>query len=382
MFRSYCFRLQMSDRIGRAFEVAMAASNQLYNAALEERIDAWRKAGKLITKFDQMKSLTVIRGQDTALASYAATMLRTPLSQVDEAFKGFFRRVKNSRRNAGFPRFRSFKRLRSFGFTEASGWTLSGNILCMKGLPTVRIKMHRDLIGKPLKLTIRRDGRGRWCAVIVVRLPDVFGPTAQGAVGIDLGVENLAADSNGVAYGKISPDRSARRRHIEHALARQKRGSRRWRQTQKRLARQRNREATARRTKHFQIASRIVRDGHQIICVEKLQLRNMTRSAKGTDEKPGTNVKAKSGLNRSILDAGIGQFIQILTDKAESAGRLVVTVDPRGTSQKCSDCGEIVAKTLKQRWHSCSCGAEYHRDHNAARNVLQRGVVAPLRQAA
>jgi len=107
----------------------------------------------------------------------------------------------------------------------------------------------------------------------------------------------------------------------------------------------------------------------------------MTRSAKGNIEQPGKNVKAKSGLNRSILDAALGQFIQILTDTAESAGRLVVMVDPRGTSQECSVCGETVAKTLKQRWHSCSCGAEYHRDHNAARNVLQRAVAVPLRQA-
>ena len=108
----------------------------------------------------------------------------------------------------------------------------------------------------------------------------------------------------------------------------------------------------------------------------------MTRSDKGSITEPGTNVKAKSGLNRSILDAGLAQFIQILTDKDESAGRLVVAVDPKGTSQQCSDCGATVSKSLKQRWHSCPCGAEYHRDHNAARNVLQRGVVAPLRQAA
>ena len=360
----------------------MAASNMIYNAALEERIDAWRKAGSSITRFDQMKSLTQIRSDDPAMAAYAATMLRTPLVQVDEAFKGFFGRLKKGSFKSGFPRFRSIKRLRSFGFTEASGWTIRADVLRMKGLPAVRLKMHRPLEGEPLKLTVKRDGRGRWFAVIVVRLSDLFGPTAQGAVGLDLGVENVATDSDGIAYGKVSPDRSATRQHIEHALSRQKRGSRRWRQTQKRLARQRSREASARRTRHFQLASRIVKSGPQVICVEKLQLSNMTRSAKGSIERHGKNVKAKSGLNRSILDSGLAQFIQILTDKAESAGRLVVAVDPRGTSQECSDCGEIITKTLKQRWHSCACGAEYHRDHNAARNVLQRGVVAPLRQAA
>jgi putative transposase len=382
MIRSYRFRLQMSNRMGRSFKAAMAASNRLYNAALEERIDAWHKTGRTITKFDQFKSLTQVRSDDPTMANYSVRMLRTPLVQVDEAFKGFFGRLKRTGAKAGFPRFRSMKRVRSFGFTEAVGWTLKENVLRMKGLPAVRLKMHRGLKGVPLKLSVNRDGRGRWFAIIVVRFPDTFGPTARGAIGLDAGIENLVTDSDGKSYGKVRPDRSAERIPIEHALSRQKRGSRRWRQTQKRLSRQRSREAAARRTRHFQVASRIVRSGPQVICVEKLKLHNMTRSARGTIEKPGANVRAKSGLNRSILDAGLAQFIRILTDKAESAGRLVVAVDPRGTSQECSDCGETVAKTLKQRWHSCSCGAEYHRDHNAARNVLQRGVVVPLRQAA
>ena len=360
----------------------MIASNEIYNAALEERIGAWSKARRSVTKYDQFKSLTQVRADDSSMAVYAAPMLRSPIAQVDEAFQNFFRRLKRGDTKVGFPRFRSCKRLRSFGFTEASGWTIKNGVLRMKGLPAVRLRMHRPLEGKPLRLTVKRDGRGRWFVVIVVRLPNIFGPTAQGALGLDLGVENVATDSNGVVYGRICPDRSADRKEIERALARQKDGSRRHRKTRQRIARQRSREASARKTAHHQIANRIVKSGPQVICVEKLQIRNMTRSAKGSIEEPGKNVKAKSGLNRSLLDAGLAQFIRILTDKAESAGRLVVLVDPKGTSQECSDCRKIVTKTLKQRWHSCYCGAEYHRDHNAARNVLQRGVVVPLRQAA
>lgn len=376
MFRSYCFRMQMTDRVGQAFERSMAVSNEIYNAALEERISAWKKQKHSVTKFDQMKSLTVIRQDEYRFARYAVTMLRTPLVQVDEAFKGFYSRVKKGG-NSGFPRFRSLKRLRSFGFTEASGWSLKNKVLSMKGLPKVRLKMHRELAGKPLRLTVKKDGRGRWFVIIIVKLPAIFGPTAQGALALDLGIENLVTDSNGIAYGKIAPDREAERLKVEQAFARKKRGSRRWRKWHQKLTRQRFREACARRTRHFQLASRIVKSGAQIIAVEKLKLKNMTRSAKGTSESHGKNVAAKSGLNRSILDSGMGQFVKILTDKAESAGRLVVAVDPRNTSQQCSDCGTIVKKTLKERWHSCSCGAQYHRDHNAARNVLQRGVVAP-----
>jgi putative transposase len=376
MIRSYAFRLQVSRRHRNAFEKAMAISNEIYNAALEERIDAWKKQKISITKFDQCKSLTVIRQGEERFSRYAAIMLRTPLVQVDEAFKGFFSRVKKGG-PAGFPRFRSLKRLRSFGFTEASGWTLKGKILKMKGLPNVRLKMHRGLLGKPLRLIIKKDARGRWFAIIVLEQQAVFGPTAQGAVGLDLGVENLVTDSNGVAYGKVKPDRESNRLALEQALARKKRGSRRFKALKRQIAIQRHREASRRRTRHFQLASKIVRESPQIIVIEDLKVNNMTRSAKGTLAERGTNVAAKSGLNRSILDAGLAQFIKILTDKAESAGRLIIAVNPKGTSQECSHCGATVKKPLSQRQHICSCGANMHRDLNAARNILRRGVVAP-----
>lgn len=383
MIRSYRYRLQMDGRSGAAFEAAVSVTNQIYNAALEERISAWSKAGKSITKYDQQKSLTQIRTEDPTIALYPVTMLRRPLEQVDEAFKGFFSRVRAGR-TPGFPRYRSIKRVRSFGFIEAVGWTLKGSCLRMKGLPQVRLKMHRPLDGRPLKLTVKRDARGRWFAIIVVKLPDVIGPTAQGAIGLDLGVENLVTDSEGYQYGKLDPDRrnSIRRSRVERNLARQRRGSNRRKKTHRRLAALRQREADARRTRHFQVASAIVSSGPQVIVVEKLRLVNMTRSAKGTLAEPGTNVAAKSGLNRSILDSGLAQFIQILTDKAESAGRLVVAIDPKGTSQECSGCGAEVLKSLAQRQHRCACGVDIHRDHNAARNVLHRGVVVPGRQAA
>lgn len=382
MIRSFRYRLQMNYRIGQAFEAAMMASNELYNAALEERISAWSKARKTISCLNQMKSLTVVRAQDPRFSAYAVTMLRTPLIEIDHAFKGFFARVKRGQA-PGFPRFRSYNRVRSFGFTEAAGWVLKGQCLRMKGLPAVRLKKHRPLEGKPLKLSIKRDARSRWYVIIVVRLPNVFGPTAQGATGIDLGVESLVTDDQGYSYGKLSPDRtgSVKRSEVERAITRQRHGSRRWKKSIRRLGALRHREAEARRTRHFQVASKIVDVGGQIIVIEALKLRNMTRSAKGTIENPGNNVAAKAGLNRSILDAGLAQFVRILTDKAESAGRLVISVNPRNTSQKCSACGVLVKKSLSQRRHRCDCGLDLHRDHNAAINVLHRGVANPARQA-
>lgn len=101
----------------------------------------------------------------------------------------------------------------------------------------------------------------------------------------------------------------------------------------------------------------------------------MTRSARGTAAEPGTNVAAKSGLNRSILDAGLGRLVQLLSYKCERSGSRLVRVDARGTSQDCSGCGERVPKVLSVRTHDCpACGLVLDRDVNAARNVLARGL--------
>lgn len=370
----------MKRSLWGGFERAMAVSNQIYNAALDERIQAWRKANKSISRFDQFKSLTIIRKDDPEILKYSCSMLRAPLIQVDEAFKGFFARLKHGKDKAGLPRFRSLKRLRSFGFVESAGWVLKGKILSMKGLPNVRLKMHRQLFGTPLRLAIKRDGRGRWFAIIVVKLPDVFGPVTPGTIGLDLGIADQVTDSNGLHYGKIGPERKSahNRSKIERQLARCRRGSNRRRKVLARLSKVRQREADSRRTQHFQLASRIVKNAPGIIVVEKLAVKNMMRSAKGTIENPGINVAAKSGLNRSLQDSALAQFVEILTDKAESAGRLVIAVDPKNTSQDCSGCGSKVKKNLSQRQHVCpDCGLSLHRDHNAAINVLRRGVVAP-----
>ncbi len=376
MIRSIVFKLQMTARHGRSFEAAMHQLNDLYNGALQERKEAWSKSKISVTKFDQIKSLTVIRRENPEFKAYAVTMQRSALVQVDEAFKGFFARLKKGD-VSGFPRFRSIKRVRSFGFTEANGWILKGNVLSMKGLPKIRLKMHRQLFGKPLKLLIKKRARG-WVAIIVVRQDCTLGPVKSGAKGYDLGITDVITDSNGIGYGRINPERdnAARRLKNEHALARQKRGSRRWRQTQKRLSRQRHREACQRRTSHFQKAAQIIKSAAGILVLEKLQVKNMTRSARGSVDKPGKNVSAKSGLNRSLADTGISQFTKILVDKAESAGRLVIFVNPKNTSQDCSSCGIRVKKTLSQRQHACVCGLEIGRDHNAAINILHRGVVA------
>jgi len=205
-------------------------------------------------------------------------------------------------------------------------------------------------------------------------------PPSKAAVGLDLGVLYFATLSTGE---HIENPRHYRKglKHIQ-ALSqikdRRKKGSHRRKRAAIALARAHRKVRNQRVNHHHQLSRRLV-NGYGLIAMEDLSILNMTATPepKPDPEHEGqylpNGAVAKAGLNQSILDAGWGQFQQMCIVKAERAGRRVVLVDPRMTSQLCSQCGAVVHKTLDPRWHSCECGAELDRDHNSAITILSRG---------
>ena len=306
-------------------------------------------------------------------------MSRWSISRVDDAFKGFFGRVKRGDK-PGFPRFRSFHRWRSFGFAEFSGIRMIGRKIVFAPFGSgIKLKMRRLIPeGSDIKsCSFTKRGR-HWhvtLATDVVVADRHERPDA--AVGLDVGVEHLVTTSDGLHVENVRPRRrrEAELRRAQRALARCRKGSKRRKKVRDKLARLQRRVANVRSTYLHQVSARIARD-HGFIAVEKLKVRNMTRSAAGTLAEPGTNVSAKAGLNREMLDASFGKLVDLLSYKAERAGGMLVKVDPKFTSQDCSSCGTRVAKSLAVRTHRCGCGAGLQRDVNAARNILQRALEA------
>jgi putative transposase len=144
----------------------------------------------------------------------------------------------------------------------------------------------------------------------------------------------------------------------------------------KRLARAKEREANARRDYAHKVARRLV-DGADVIALEKLSLRAMTRSARGSVECPGRNVRAKAGLNRVVLDSGFGLLRQLIVAKAEEAARTVVEVAARFSSQECSRCGHVARESRRRRRFCCvRCGYRNHADVNAALVIRGRAQLA------
>jgi putative transposase len=317
----------------------------------------------------QQDQLTTLRS-DGSYEWLACDIMRDPLRRVDRAFKAFFRRCKSGEK-PGCPRFRSRDRYHSFAVNLP---VVRERSIRIPKLGDIRIRGGRPVSGVPKVLIVKRVGT-RWDVRVVCDLgPSPERGIVASAVGIDLGVSAFVTLSDGrqIENPRWTKQSQKKLTMASQRVARKKKGSKNCLKAKELLRRAYQSAANARLNYCHHVSKWLV-DHYDLIAHENLAIRNLTRSAKGTVEKPGRNVAQKSGLNRSILDAAWGILLHQLAYKAESAGRTVIRVNPRGTSQRCSQCGQTIAKTLAERRHICVCGTNLDRDHNAALNILRLG---------
>lgn len=352
--KSYKFRIYPSKRQTKTLNDQLAICAELYNAALAERREAWRLERKSISRFDQIYQLPEIRAIREDVAAINSVVLEDVVTRVDKAFKAFFRRVK-AREKAGYPRFRSFRRYNSMTFRQI-GNALTGNRLRVSKVGQVRIKLHRPIEGVIKTMMIKREA-GRWFAVFACEIepsPLSFNPNT---VGVDVGLTSFAVLSTGETIDNPRHYRRAERslRVAQSRVARRKKGSNRRRKAVLLLQRIHAHVKAQRADFQHNLSRRLVNE-NGLIAVEDLNVKGLARMR----------------LAKSVHDAGWTDFIFKLTYKAENAGRVLVKVNPRGTSQTCI-CGAEVRKTLKDRWHLClSCGLSANRDHVSAQIILSR----------
>jgi putative transposase len=379
--RNITFRLYPTARQARTLADWLELHRELYNAALLERREAWAKCRVSLSYRDQQNELPTLKEARPDLVPLGSHALQETVRRVDRAFKGFFRRVRAGER-PGYPRFKSRSRFKSFTYPDPAGWKVLHD--CKRGklkitnLGSIRMRGKPRVVlehGEPRALTIR-NRNGKWFATISVRYPEDVLRRGRAypdrCVGIDLGVRNLVATSDGdlIEAPRKLASALADLKRLQKELSRKKKGSRNRRKACRKLARLHQKVADSRRDFLHQLSASVV-FLYALIGVESLAIRNMVRSARGTREALGKNVRQKAGLNRSVLDASFGMFLQLLAYKAEEAGGVVVQVRPNGTSQYCSSCGGKVQKGLMIRTHQCPhCGLVLDRDINAARNIL------------
>ena len=353
----------------------MRESARLYNAALEEWRWAYR-AGVSVSLYSQYRELTAIRAENEFWGSMSIQVGRGVLSRADRARQAFYRRVKAGE-TPGYPRFKSSRRWHTIELANVTPSMVKPRgsycAIRIKGLPEIRLRKGLNLPeDAPKALTITLRGR-RLFVNLTYEVELATLPESEAAVGVDMGVSDRLALSNGEHVGRRRKP-NAKLRRAQRRLSTCKKGSHRWRKRRAVLANQQHRERIRNRNECRRITTDLVRR-FGLIAVEDLAIKNMTRSAAGTLENPGTGVAQKRGLNRSISEQTWGMIRHQLTYKAGWAGREMVVVDPRFTSQRCSGCGTVSAEHRQRKRYNCAeCGMTEDADVNAARNVLHKAL--------
>lgn len=376
--QAFKYRLYPTKEQETTLQETLERLRELYNAALQERKDAYRLQKKSITYNQQANQLPDIKEIRPEYKDIHSQVLQDTLRRVDKAMQAFFRRVKNGEK-AGYPRFKSYNRFDSFTYPQAGFSLTHDNRVYLSKIGPIKIKLHRPIEGNSKTATIKKEG-DQWYIVFSCEVTDTQPlPQNNEVVGLDLGVTHFATLSTGDTIENPRHFRRSQKQleRIQQRLARCKRGSHRRARVKKQLAKT-HRKIKNQRKDFLHKESRKLVNAYGAIVFEKLQPANMTHRPKPKrDDKTGeylpNGAAAKAGLNKSILDAGWYQFQHYCLYKAESAGRDVVLVNPNYTSQLCSGCGALVKKDLAERWHSCQCGTELDRDHNAAINILRLG---------
>ncbi len=406
--KAYKYRMYGNKATTNKLQWVLDRCRELYNAGLQERRDAYEACVKghpnyfddeqrkqlsrehTISVYEQKRDLVEIKETRPEYQEIASHVLQDVLFRLKDAFKAFFRRVKNGE-NPGYPRFQGRNRYNSFTYPDGAGWKLDTMTrpvdkkgiarvnLRLTKIGTVKLHLHRDMAGTIKTLTIKREGE-HWYACFTCEIGKSEPlPVSNEDVGIDLGVTHFGALSNGDVIDNPRHYRRAEKRlkKLQAASSRKKRGSHRRKKAVQAVAKA-HRKIRNQRQDFLHKQSRILVNRYQVIVFEDLQTTNLIKRPKPKQNEDGTylpnGAAAKAGLNKSMSDAGWSQFVQLCICKAAWAGRTLVQVDPKYTSQVCSGCGAIVKKDLSERWHSCACGTELDRDTNAAKNILKLGL--------
>jgi putative transposase len=354
------YKLNPTPEQERAMAFVVRRCRELYNAALEERRDAWQKCGVSVTVAQQSAQLPAIKEVRPEYYDIHSQVLQDVLSRLDRAFQRFFARVKSGE-TPGHPRFQGQNRYTSFTYKQfGNGATLDNSFLVLSKIGRIAIRWSRRLSGAIKTVTISREADGWYACFSCADVPIQPLPATGRETGIDLGIEAFATLSDGTRIFNPGWYRKAERalKAAQRRVSRRKKGSARRRKAVNLLAKAHQTVKRQRQDFHHKTSLALVRQ-NDVIYHEDLQVRNMVRN---------------HHLAKSIQDAGWGAFLTILAFKAAWAGKRVQAVHPAFTSQTCSACGVLVAKGLSVRWHSCpDCGASLHRDQNAAKNIERLG---------
>ena len=315
--------------------------------------------------YSQKRDLLNTKDLFPAYRDLNAQVLQNCIERVKKTFERWFQGDSNGKKS-GKPRFKGQGRYRSFTFPHIKQDCIQGKFIKLPKIGLVKLIQHRPLPDgfkiKTASIVQKVDG---WYvilsledATVPVLSPDA--PEMENTIGIDMGLKSFLTDDLGeeVAIPRHYRKAEKRLKRLQRGLSQKKKGSNRRKKAIKRVAKAHLKVSNTRKDFYYKTAQKLLQQWKNV-AHEKLNIKGL----------------AKTRFSKSINDAGWGQFLQILSIKAERAGLMTIAVNPNGTSQNCSGCGVKVKKEIQDRWHSCpNCGCSLDRDHNAAINIKHRAV--------
>ncbi|WP_051949291.1 RNA-guided endonuclease TnpB family protein [Methylosinus sp. PW1] len=373
LHRANIYRLYPTDEQAQRLTEWVGSCRFMYNVALEQRRDWWRP-GRRFNFATQCREVTAVREEVDWIKDVPVHALQQAMRDLDRAFVNFWEG------RAEYPKPRRkfendsmrFPDPSAFGFRRISKhW---GEVKLPK-LGWVKLRWDKAIPGTVKNITVSlKTGIWTVAAQYETEIADPQ-PSELPPVGIDRGVAVFAAMSDGTKVEPGNFGKKARKKlcKAQRNLSRKKKGSNNWKKQKARVGKIQGKIARQRKDYLHKLSTDIAKS-HGVVAMENLKVRNMTASAAGTVEEPGKNVRQKAGLNRSILDQGWGMFRTMLNYKLAERGGRLVEVNPAFTSQTCSECGVVDARSRasQARFVCVACGHEENADVNAAKNILSR----------
>lgn len=341
----------------------METCRRFYNDCLAERKDAYALEKRSVSKIEQLRKVKVLKDSSPFARKIHSHILQVVVADLDKAFRAFFRRIKSGEK-PGYPRFKGKDRFDSSGLKEyGNGYKIHGRRLKVSGIGRIAVRWHREMPSQPSIVRIIRKADG-WYACFACEVEAKQLPAAGKAIGIDVGIKSIITDSFGNTTDNPKWYRAGQRRLrvLQRSIARKKKGGANRRKAVGLLQRHHLKVSRQRQDFLNKLTNGLIAE-NDLVALEDLQIRNMVRNRH---------------LSKSILDAGWNYLVQRLCAKAEEAGRVVTLVNPSNTSKTCSGCGHIFERLkLSDRWITCpECRLSLDRDHNAAINILRRGIAS------
>ncbi|MCD6370722.1 MAG: transposase [Thermoplasmata archaeon] len=366
MMLSYKFRLYPNKEIEKKLEEQLEICRWLYNRLLEE-INNARKEGRKITQRDTQALIVKLKEENPELKKVYSKVLQMVNYQLWSNMRALSR-LKKNRKKIGKLRFKKRERWKSLNFNQ-SGFSIDvkNNRISLSKMGSVKAKIHREIDGKVKGIWIKKYPSGKWYAIVQIEKEIERKEKTGKVVAIDVGIEKFLVDSDGrtVEYPKFIDKTIERIKRTQKELSRKKKGSKNYEKYRKRLAKLYDKLNNQRRDFLHKL-SRYYANNYDGIYVEDLNIWRLVRKGKANT------------LHRHILDASWGEFMRMLSYKAEGAGKAVVKVSPCNTSKRCARCEAIVDMKLSDRVFRCPvCGWTVDRDYNASLNILKAGLGRP-----